>query len=329
MLSLSHIKRIFFVTVITGSSFLGFSCPSWAQSAGNTIGRIIVPFAPGGAREMPARAVYQEMAQLLGEHWIIESHQGAGGAIGTVFVAKAEPDGKTLLMAASSHFVTAALGTKPHFDPVKDFVPVGNIGTQSYVLLINAKLPFKSVADFVSYAKKHPGEMNYNSAGIGSSTHLAMAYFCRQAGIELLHIPYKGTQEAANDVLAGRSQAVIIPTAGIGVYMADPRIKALAITSRRRATQYPQIPTIDESGLKDFYFESWFGFLAPSGTPKATVQRLNTALNQAISQDVVRQRLLTQGIEPSHESADEFEKVFLADKVLMTRLVQDVGLKAE
>jgi tripartite-type tricarboxylate transporter receptor subunit TctC len=321
--------KILIVALMAWSGLMALHSSCMAQSANNTIGRIVVPFAPGGAREMPARAVYQEMAQALGEHWIIESHQGAGGAIGTVFVAKSEPDGKTLLMAASSHFVTAALGAKPHYDPIKDFVPVGNIGTQSYVLLINAKLPFNNVAEFIAYAKKHPGEMNYNSAGIGSSTHLAMAYFCKQAGIDLLHIPYKGTQEAANDVLAGRSQAVIVPTAGVGVYLADSRIKALAITSKRRSTLRPQIPTIDESGLKDFYFESWFGFLAASGTPKATVQRLNTALNQAISQEPVRQRLISQGIEPAHENADEFEKVFLADKILMTRLVQDVGLKAE
>ena len=322
-------KRLFLLALLTWASVLTVHLSSIAQTASNTIGRIIVPFAPGGAREMPARAVYQEMAQALGEHWIIESHQGAGGAIGTVFVAKSDPDGKTLLMAASSHFVTAALGAKPHYDPIKDFVPVGNIGTQSYVLLVNAKLPFNTIADFIAYAKKHPGEMNYNSAGIGSSTHLAMAYFCKQAGIDLLHIPYKGTQEAANDVLAGRSQAVIIPTAGVGVYLADPRIKALAITSRRRASLRPQIPTIDESGLKDFYFESWFGFLAASGTPKAVVQRINTALNQAISQEAVRQRLISQGIEPARENAEEFEKVFLADKILMTRLVQEVGLKAE
>jgi tripartite-type tricarboxylate transporter receptor subunit TctC len=317
------------LTAWAGLGVMALPVPSLAQSPNSAMGRIIVPFAAGGAREMPARAIYQEMAQALGEHWIIESHQGAGGAIGTVFVAKAEPDGKTLLMAASSHFVTAALGSKPHYDAVKDFVPVGNIGTQSYVLLISAKLPFKTVADFIAYAKKHPGEMNYNSAGIGSSTHLAMAYFCRQAGIELLHIPYKGTQEAANDVVAGRSQAVIVPTAGVGVYLSDPRIKALAITSHHRAALHPNIPTVDESGLKDFYFESWFGLLAPSGTPKASVQRINSALNQAISQDVVRQRLLSQGIEPSHDSAEEFEKVFLADKALMTRLVQEVGLKAE
>jgi tripartite-type tricarboxylate transporter receptor subunit TctC len=323
------IQKLFLLALWSIVGSLPLTQITRAQTGGNNIGRIVVPFAPGGAREMPARAVYQEMAQALGEHWIIESHQGAGGAIGTVFVANSDPDGKTLLMAASSHFVTAALGAKPHYDPVKDFTPVGNIGTQSYVLLVNSKLPFNSIAEFIAYAKKHPGEMNYNSAGIGSSTHLAMAYFCKQAGIDLLHIPYKGTQEAANDVLAGRSQAVIVPTAGVGVYLADPRIKALAITSRRRSTLRPQIPTVDESGLKDFYFESWFGFLAASGTPKATVQRLNAALNQAIAQEPVRQRLISQGIEPARETADEFEKVFLADKVLMTRLVQEVGLKAE
>jgi len=302
--------------------------PAFAQS-NKAIGKIVVPFAPGGARELPARAMYQEMARELGENWIIESHQGAGGAIGTSLVANSAPDGKTLLMAASSHFVTAALGAKPFYDPIKDFAPVANIGAQSYVLLTNSQTPFTNVAELIQYAKKHPNELNYGSAGIGSSTHLAMAYFCKTAGIDIMHVPYKGTQEAANDVLAGRAQAVIVPTAGVGVYISDPRIRTLSITSKKRSTLRPQILTFHESGLKDFFFESWFGLLACASTPRPILERLNTSINKVIAAEPVRSRLLSQGIEPANMNLEEFNHLFLADKELMTRLVKLVGLTRE
>ena len=188
----------------------------WAQ-AGTAVSRIVVPFAAGGAREMPARAIQQELGRELGQSWIIEARPGAGGAIGTAAVAHAAPDGRTLLMAASSHFVTAAMGARPFYDPVKEFIPVANIGNQSYILMVNAALPVKTVAEFIRYAKSNPGVLNYNSAGVGSSTHLAMAYFARSADIEMQHVPYKGTQEAVTDVTGGRGQAVILPTAGVGL----------------------------------------------------------------------------------------------------------------
>lgn len=304
------------------------SLPSFAQ-ASKTIGKIVVPFAPGGARELPARAMYQEMARELGENWIIESHQGAGGAIGTSLVANSAPDGKTLLMAASSHFVTAALGAKPFYDPIKDFAPVANLGSQSYVLLTNSQTPFTNVNELIQYAKKHPNELNYGSAGIGSTTHLAMAYFCKTAGIEIMHVPYKGTQEAANDVLAGRAQAVIVPTAGVGVYISDPRIRTLAITSRKRSTLRPQILTFHESGLKDFFFESWFGLLACASTPRPILERLNTTINKVIAMEPAKSRLINQGVEPANMSLEEFNHLFLADKELMTKLVKLVGLSRD
>jgi tripartite-type tricarboxylate transporter receptor subunit TctC len=316
------VKRRNLVTLATLAA-LGFE--SQAQNT-HGIGRIVVPFAPGGAREYPARAIYQEMAQRLDEHWIVESHQGAGGAIGTVFVSKSEPDGKTLLMAASSHFITAALGAKPSYDPIKEFVPVANIGLQSYVLMMSTSLPAKTLSEFIAHVRKHPGELNYSSAGIGSSTHLAMAYLCKAMGLDMIHVPYKGTQEAANDVLAARAHAVIVPTAGAGVYLQDARIKALGITSTKRSSLHPEIPCISETGPKDFAFESWFGLLAPAATPKATVERLNTAINGAIRDEVVTKRLLFQGIEPSHLNTEEFKTLFMADHELMSKLVKEVGL---
>jgi tripartite-type tricarboxylate transporter receptor subunit TctC len=293
------------------------------------VGRIIVPFAAGGAREMPARAIYNEMARELGQTWIIEAKPGAGGAVGTSFVAHAAPDGKTLLMAASSHFVTAAMGARPFYDPVKDFVPVANIGSQSYILIINASLQAKTVAEFVQYARSRPGLLNYNSAGVGSSTHLAMASFARAAGLSMEHIPYKGTQEAVTDLAGGRGQAVFVPTAGVAAYLQNPRLRIVGVSGARRSSLLPQVPTMAEAGLKGFVFESWFGLLAPAGTPAAVVEQINAAVNKALAMPEVRQRLAALGIESGNLSVEGFTKLYLADRDLMTRLVKESGISRD
>ncbi|NYE26845.1 tripartite tricarboxylate transporter substrate binding protein [Pigmentiphaga litoralis] len=302
--------------------------PASAQIGGQ-VSRIVVPFAAGGARELLARTFYTELGEALGRTMIIESRPGAGGAIGTTNVARAEPDGKTLLMAASSHFVTASLAAKPSYDPVKDFVPVANIGTQNYVLMIGAGVPAKNVAEFVAYAKKNPGKLNYGSAGIGSSTHLAMAYFLNVAGADMLHVPYKSTQEAANEVAAGRTQAVIVPNAGIGAYVQDARLRIIGVTSKKRSALLPDVPTVAEGGLPSYAFESWFGLLAPAGTPKAIVDQINAATAKVLASDVIKQRLASQGVTPDPMGADAFNKLFLADRTLMAKVVKDSGLTPE
>ena len=298
---------------------------TFAQSSGN-VSRIIVPFAAGGAREMPARAIQQELSQETGQNWIIESKPGAGGAIGTSFVSKATPDGKTLLMAASSHFVTSAMGARPFYEPVKEFAPVANIGNQSYVLMVNAGVPAKTAAEFIQYAKSKPGVLNYNSAGVGSSTHLAMAYFAKTADLDMVHVPYKGTAEAVTDVSGGRGNAVIVPTAGVGVYLQDTRLRIIGITAKKRSTLLPNVPTLAESGLSGFQFESWFGLLAPAATPIAIQEKLNAAVNKIILNKDVKERLLALGMESPQLNLEAFNKVFLADRDLMTRIVKETGI---
>ena len=298
---------------------------AFAQSSGN-VSRIIVPFAAGGAREMPARAIQQELSQETGQNWIIESKPGAGGAIGTSFVSKAAPDGRTLLMAASSHFVTSAMGARPFYEPVKEFAPVANIGNQSYVLMVNAGVPAKTAAEFIQYAKSKPGVLNYNSAGVGSSTHLTMAYFAKTADLDMVHVPYKGTAEAVTDVSGGRGNAVIVPTAGVGVYLQDTRLRIIGITSKRRSALLPNVPTLAESGLSGFHFESWFGLLAPAATPIAIQEKLNAAVNKIILNKDVKERLLALGMDSPQLNLEAFNKVFVADRDLMTRIVKETGI---
>ena len=298
---------------------------AFAQSSGN-VSRIIVPFAAGGAREMPARAIQQELSQETGQNWIIESKPGAGGAIGTSFVSKAAPDGRTLLMAASSHFVTSAMGARPFYEPVKEYAPVANIVNQSYVLMVNAGVPAKTAAEFIQYAKSKPGVLNYNSAGVGSSTHLTMAYFAKTADLYMVHVPYKRTAEAVTDVSGGRGNAVIVPTAGVGVYLQDTRLRIIGITSKRRSALLPNVPTLAESGLSGFHFESWFGLLAPAATPIAIQEKLNAAVNKIILNKDVKERLLALGMESPQLNLEAFNKVFVADRDLMTRIVKETGI---
>ena len=302
---------------------------SGAAMAQAHVTRIIVPFAAGGAREALARTFYTELGTELQRTFIVESKGGAGGAIGTMAVARAEPDGRTLLMAASSHFVTAQLSAKPAYEPVQDFVPVANIGTQSYVLMISAALPAKNLKEFLALAKAKPGTFNYASAGIGSSTHLAMAYLLNVADVDAVQIPFKSTQEAANEVSAGRVQAVIVPNAGIAPYVQDPKLRIVGVTSSKRSALLPNVPTIAEAGLPAYVFESWFGLLAPAKTPKATVEQLNAAVAKVLALDVVKERLSNQGVQTQAMNTAEFTKVFLADRELMARVVKSSGLKAE
>ena len=317
-----------FLTSVLASLAL-MQTPAVQAQSGASVTRIIVPFAPGGAREVLARTFYQEFAAAMGQTVIIESKPGAGGAIGTVFVGKTKPDGHHLLMAASSHFVTAATGAKPSYDPIKEFTPVAEIGTQNYVLIISAALPVKNVAEFVRYAKQRPGELNYGSAGVGSSTHLAMAYFASVAGVDMVHVPYKSTQEAATDVIGGRAHAVIVPNAGVMAYASNPKLRIIGVTSRERSSLLPTVPAIAKDGLPGYEFESWFGILAPAGTPPALVERLNAAVNKALTHPEVQSRLAAQGVMPVPGSVEAFNKVFLADHVLMTKVVKDAKLVAE
>src|SRR5258706_6727760 len=198
---------------LAASACAVFAAPASAQAGGKVI-RIVVPFAAGGAREVLARTFYLELGTALGQTIIVENRPGAGGAIGTASVAKAAPDGTTLIFAASSHSITALLAERPAYDPIKDFAAVANVGMQSYVLMTSAGLPARSVGDLIAYARANPGKLNYASPGHGSSGHLAMDYFARLAGIDMVHIPFKSTQDATNDVLGARSHALIVPNVG-------------------------------------------------------------------------------------------------------------------
>jgi tripartite-type tricarboxylate transporter receptor subunit TctC len=302
---------------------LACAVPAPAQAGGKIL-HIVVPFAAGGAREVLARTFYSELGAELGQTAIIENKPGAGGAIGTASVAKAAPDGQTLIFAASSHNVTALLGANPHYDPVADFAAVANIGMQSYVLMASATLPARTVAGLVRYAKANPGKLNYASAGHGSSSHLAMAYFASLAGLDMVHIPFKSTQDANNDVLAGRSHAVIVPNVGALPFVKDERIRLLGVTSRERSRFLPGVPPIADA-VPGYEFDSWFGLLAPARTPKPLIERVNAAVAKLLRNPVILERLASQGVEPRPLDPEAFGRLIRADYADMAKIVKAVG----
>jgi tripartite-type tricarboxylate transporter receptor subunit TctC len=302
---------------------------SHAQAQSGKVMKIIVPFAPGGVQDILARAMSTELAAALGQTVIVENRPGAGGTVGTGFVAKSPPDGGMLVMAAASHNIAGTLYTKLAYDPQKDFAPVAHVGTAGYVLMIHPDVPAKTAAEFIRYAKANPGKMNYASAGIGSATHLAMAYFDGLAGIDLVHVPLKATGEAINEVISGRAQAVIAASIGALPFAKDSRIRLVGVTSPQRSRYLPDVPTLAESGLPGYQFDSWFGLLGPAGMPAAEVQRVNAAIAKLLKDPAILERLDKQGIEPAAMTSSDFGRLLAIDYERMAKVVKTSGAKVE
>ena len=308
---------------LTAAACATFATPAAAQPGGK-VTRIVVPFAAGGAREVLARTFYLELGAALGQTMIVENRPGAGGAIGTASVAKAAPDGATLIFAASSHNITALLSERPAYDPIKDFSAVANVGMQSYVLMTSAAVPARSVGELIAHAKANPGKLNYSSPGHGSSGHLAMAYFARLAGIDMVHIPFKSTQDATNDVLAARSHALIVPNVGALPFTKEARLRLLGVTSQRRSPFLPDIAAVADD-LPGYVFESWFGLLAPAHTPAPVIERINAEVAKLLANPTIRERLAAQGVEPRPLKPDAFARLIAEDHAAMAKVVKTVG----
>ncbi|MGI4778278.1 MAG: tripartite tricarboxylate transporter substrate binding protein [Janthinobacterium lividum] len=312
----------FGTTVVAGRVFAqtGTGAASSAR-----IERIVVPFAAGGVQDILARSISNELGTALGQTVIVENRAGAGGTVGTGYVAKSAPDGNTMVLAAASHNIAGTLYTKLAYDPQKDFVPIAHIGTADYVLMIHADVPAKTVAEYISYAKANPGKLNYATSGIGSATHLSMAYFNGLAGIDVVHIPLKATGEAINEVISGRAQAVIAASIGALAFTNDSRVRLIGVTSTQRSKYLPAVPTIAESGLPGYRFDSWFGLLGPANTPPASVARINAAVATLLKDPAVLERLDKQGIKPQAMSSSEFGSLLAVDYKRMAEVVKASG----
>jgi tripartite-type tricarboxylate transporter receptor subunit TctC len=299
-----------------------------AQTPSGGVTRIVVPFGAGGVQDILARAISQELGTAIGRSVIVENRPGAGGTIGTAVVAKSAPDGHTLVLAAASHTINGSLHAKLPYDPIRDFSGVAHIGTVEYVLMINPRIPAKTVREFVDYAKANPGKLNYATAGSGTATHLSMAYFAALAGIDMVQVPFKGTNEAVNEVLAGRADAVIAANIGALAFVKDTRIRMLGVTSEKRSKFLPELPTIAE-GVPGYEFDSWLGLLGPAGMPAATVDQLNLAVAALLRDPAILDRLAKLGIEPQALSPEAFDALLRADFAKMARVVKASGARVE
>ena len=291
--------------------------------------RIVVPFAAGGVQDLLARAMSNELSLALGQTVIIDNKPGAGGTVGTGFVAKSAPDSGVMVMAAASHNISGSLYSKLAYDPQKDFAPMAHIGNAGYVLMIHPDVPAKNAAEFIRYAKANPGKMNYATAGVGSATHLSMAYFNGLAGIDLVHVPLKATGEAINEVISGRAHAVIAASIGALAFAKDSRIRLIGVTSPQRSKYLPEVPTIAQSGVPGYQFDSWFGLLGPAATPATEINRVHAAMDKLLKDPVILERLDKQGIEPAAMSNADFARLLAQDYERMAKVVKASGAKVE
>ena len=290
--------------------------------------RVVIPFSAGGVQDTLGRSISNELGAALGQPVIIENRPGAGGTLAASYVAKAAPDGYTLILAAASHNINGTLYTKLNYDPLKDFTGAAYIGNTSYIMVVNASVPARTVAEFVAYAKARPGQLNYATAGAGSATHLAMAYFNGMAGLDIVNIPTKGAGEAMTEVLAGRSQVMINANNVALPFAKDPRVRLLGVTSAKPS---PFVPGVEAVGaaVPGYVFDSWFGLLAPAGTPNEVVQRLNAEMGKVLQRPEVMERLQRQGIEAGRMTPEEFGQLLRQDFERMARVVKISGAKAD
>ena len=322
-------KIRYFLRLVVGLVFIGFGHALLAAEVWPSKPiKIVVPFSPGSVQDALARSFSNELGQALGQSVLVENKAGAGGTVGTGIVSKSAPDGYTLVMAAASHNINGTLFPKLSFDPIKDFTAAAYIGTSSYILMTNTEFPAKTVAEFIALAKAKPGGFNYASAGNGSASHLAMAYFDSMAGIDLVHIPTKGTGDAITELLANRAQAVIAANVAALPFAADNRIRFLGVSSEKPSPFVPGIPPISNT-VKGYVFDSWFGLLAPAGTPKEVTNKISAEMAKLLKQPDIIERMRRQGIEIGSLTPSEFNQLLVKDFDRMANVVRSSGAKAD
>ena len=290
--------------------------------------RIVVGQATGGATDVVARLVSPKLSEQLGQQVIVENRTGAAGSIGAAFVAKSAPDGYNLLVASSSYAINPSLYTDMPFDPVRDLLPVTLIAEAPFLLVVHPSMPVRSVKDLVALAKQKPGTLNFASGGNGSSGHLAGELFKFLAGVNIVHIPYKGAGPALVDVMAGQVHFTFGSVLSSMGHVKNGRLRALGVTGGKRSTGAPELPTIAEAGIKGFQTTSWYGLLAPANTSAQIVSLLSTSMNKAVQSPEVKNKILTDGAEPDGGTSKQFQDFMAAEMRRAAEIVKRAGIKS-
>jgi tripartite-type tricarboxylate transporter receptor subunit TctC len=288
--------------------------------------RIIVPYAPGGNTDFTARAVAEKLSDAYKRQFIVENRPGAATNIGTEAVARAAPDGYTLLMGGAANAINMSLFSKLPYDTVRDFDPIALCVQGANVLVIHPSLPAKNLKELIALAKAQPGKLNFGSSGLGSSNQMAGELFNIMAGIKIVHVPYKGNAPALTDLLGGHVEMIFSGVPALLPHIQNGRVRAIAIGSLKRFPALPQVPTFDESGLKGYEATTWFGMLAPAKTPKEIVSRLNVEVDKAIRSADIQQRFVNEGLEPMGGSPEAFTKFMRAEIVKYAKVIKAAGV---
>jgi tripartite-type tricarboxylate transporter receptor subunit TctC len=292
--------------------------------------RIVVPFPAGGTTDILARAVAQKLTETTGQSVVVDNRPGAGGNIGAELVAKSPPDGYTLLMGTvGTHAINASLYARMPYDHVKDFAPIILVAGVPNVLVINPSVPANSVQELIAYGKANPGKLNFASSGSGTSIHLAGELFKTMTGVQMTHVPYKGSAPAIADLLGGQVQLMFDNLPSALPHIKAGKLKALAVTSAQRSATLPDVPTVAESGLPGFEASSWFGLLAPAGTPKEIIARLNGEVAKWLATPEAKEKLAAQGAIAAGQPSDDFVRHIAAETTKWQKVVKESGAKVD
>jgi tripartite-type tricarboxylate transporter receptor subunit TctC len=304
--------------------------PAFAQSSWPTHPvRLIVPFAPGGFTDVTARILSVKLSQALGQQFVVENKPGAGSTIGSDLVAKSPPDGYTLLMVSSTHVISPWLYKNLTYDPIKSFTPVGKLVDSPYVLLVHPKVQAKTVQEFIALAKAHPNEIHYASSGNGSSQHLMGGLFVALTGAPLKHVPYRGSSGAAQDLVAGVVESSFAGVPNALAQVPSGRLRALAVTTAKRAPQLPDVPTLEEAGVKGYDASVWLALLAPAGTPREIVMRLNTEIARIMADPETKKTLVDAGVEPTPSTPEALGAYMQQELVRWGKVVKEAGIQVD
>ena len=306
-----------------------FAATASAQSFPTKPIKIVVPFPAGGTVDFFARVISTKLSEALGQSVLVENRAGAGGNIAAEAVAKAAPDGYTLLMGSEIIAINTSLYSKIGYDPVKDLAPITLVGTVPNILIVHPGLPVNSVNDLIALAKKTPGKISFASTGQGTSTHLSSELFKLMANVDMLHVPYKGGPPAIADLISGQVNMMFInmPT-GIA-HVRSGKAKIIAVSSIKRVPQLPDVPTVDQAGVKGFETSAWSGLYAPAGTPVDIINRLNAEVVKILKQPSVKDQLMAQGAEPVGDTPEEFSRFTLAEISKWAKIIKISGAKVD
>ena len=327
----AHFSRVARTFILVLGALLGSFgvSQSIAQDYPSRPIRVIVPFSAGGAVDGPMRVIAQELSKRFNQQVIVENRPGAGAMIGSEAVAKSAPDGYTLLLASQTNAISASLYSKLAFNPIEDFAPVSLIGREPGVLVVHPSLPVKTVEELITYARERPGKVDYASSGNGSGQHLFAAMFASMAGIKLSHVPYRGSGQATTDLVGGQVKVSIPGVAGMLGHIKGGKLRPLAVTGTTRSPQLPDVPTLDESGLRGYSAYVWMGLLVPKGTPAPIIDKLYRELLVVLASTEVKTYFSGASIELVGSTPAEFDMYFREEKDRWAKIIKETGARVD